>query len=92
MEVVSYKGQVVENDNNLLSWVPEVESLNFYLFTCLIFLRIGEIWTTMCAESLKYIYLICPNMFVNIDTNSSSNDGFNDNSNTVCLTCVKYKL
>lgn len=32
MEVVSYKGQVVENDNNLLSWLPEVESLNFSLF------------------------------------------------------------
>lgn len=45
---------MVENDNNLLSWVPEVESLNFYLF---IFLRIGEIYTIMSAESLKYIYM-----------------------------------
>lgn len=30
MEVVSYKGQVVENDSNLLSLVPEVDSLICY--------------------------------------------------------------
>lgn len=30
MEVVGYKGQVVENDSNLLSSVPEVESLICY--------------------------------------------------------------
>lgn len=39
----------------------------------------------MYAESLKYIYLICPNMFVNMD--ASSNVEFNDNhnSNTVMV-------
>lgn len=45
----------------------------------------------MSAESLKYIYLICPNVFVDIEASSSYVE-FNAISNTVCLTCLKHKL